>query len=88
MANVERSYREIALANRVAWAKRNFLHERAIEYAGKYLNLSDEALQLISSYEVAADRDPGPAREDALRHAWVNVIQYMRLLSRKESEAA
>lgn len=87
MGNVERSYREIALANRVAWAKRNFLHERAIEYAGKYLNLSDEALQLISSWEVAFDRtDDG--RDNALRAAKNNVVQYMRLLSRKESEAA
>lgn len=86
-ANIEKSYREIALANKVGWARKSFLHDRAIEYAGKYLNLSEEALQLISSWEVAFDRtDEG--RDDALRAAKNNVIQYMRLLSRKESEAA
>ena len=88
MGNVERSYREIALANRVAWARKQNLHPTAIEYAGRYLNLTHEALQLISEYEAAADQPASPAREDQLRGAWVNVIQYMRLLSRKESEAA
>jgi hypothetical protein len=92
--NVEKSYRELMIAVRVDWARKRALHPRAIEYAGKYLNLDNQMLQLISDYENANSLPDDSAgarvvRKREMHEAWDNVIKYVRLLSRKEaSEAA
>jgi hypothetical protein len=82
------SYRDIARAKRVKWATDEKLNPRAIEAAGKYLNLDENMIRLISSYEYASEMPAGDVREKDIRTAWNNVISYMRLLSRREVEAA
>jgi hypothetical protein len=82
------SYRDIARAKRVKWAIAEKLNLRAIEIAGRYLNLDEQMIRLISAYENASDLPAGDLREVAMRAAWHNVIAYMRLLSRREVEAA
>ena len=82
------SYREIARAKRVKWATDAKLNPRAVEIAGKYLNLDEQMLTLISDYENAADLPAGDVREQRMRAAWHAVIAYMRLLSRRETDAA
>jgi hypothetical protein len=82
------SYRDIARAKRVKWANDAKLNSRAIEIAGKYLNLDEHMLTLISDYENASDLPAGDIREQRMRVAWHAVIAYMRLLSRRENDAA
>ena len=82
------SYRDIARAKRVKWATDAKLNPQAIEVAGKYLNLDEHMLTLISDYENATDLPPGDVRETRQRAAWHAVIAYMRLLSRRENDAA
>ena len=79
----------IARAKRVKWATDAKLNPQAIEVAGKYLNLDEHMLRRISDYENATDLPPGDVREKNMRNAaWNNVISYMRLLSRRENDAA
>jgi hypothetical protein len=86
------THREMMLAKRIAWARAIGLNPKAVDLAGKYLNLNQTMLQLISDYEYASEQPAGDIREEHLRDAWRNVILYLRTLplpvSTRENSAA
>jgi hypothetical protein len=91
-AKPQLSYREEQLARKVAWAKREGLHEAAVRYAGKYLNLDEPMLRHISAYETAASMPESTSveraeRNDAMRSAWDAVVMYVRTLEAAEIAA-
>ena len=82
-----KSFREVTLARKVKWAQEEHLNARAIDYAGKYVNLTTGALKIISDYENAVDLPAGDHREHMMRQAWAETIRYIRTLSVSDQAA-
>jgi hypothetical protein len=76
------------LARKKAWAVQQGLHPNAVEVAGKYLNLDETRLKLISAYEDASDIASESVRKEAQRKAFDAIIVYLRSIEPPSEDAA
>jgi hypothetical protein len=74
------THRDAQLARRVAWARKEGLHQSAIDLAGKYLNYDEPMLRLISKYNAASEMDRDGGRDEAMKRAFDAIIQYIRTI--------